>query len=126
MNMVEPLDGPRELGTFERALLARLFARAFPGRDALAAQAETARVTWLRSPGAPALLFQVDASTPVADVARRIPVEAEGRDLDGESVHFLLHVIDGRMAEVEIYREDGASLSRMPDPAELSVMTLDE
>lgn len=72
------------------------------------------------------MLFQTDTSAPKAEVARRIPVEAEGRDADGESVHFLLHVVDGRLSEIEIYRDDGAPLSRMPDPGELEVITLDQ
>ena len=120
------ISGFRDLDAFEHALMSRLLSASFPGREALAAQARAARVKWLQSPGAPALLFEVAGDIPTADVRRRIPVEAEGLDADGEAVHFLLHVVDGRMVEVEIYRDDGEALLRMPNPGDLTVMTLDE
>jgi hypothetical protein len=43
---------------------------------------------------------------------RRIPVEAEYEDLDRVTVHVLLHVIDGRLNEIEVYREDSAAVGR--------------
>jgi hypothetical protein len=45
-----------------------------------------------------------------ATVERRIPVEGECEDLDGTTVHVLLHVVEGRMDELEIYREDSGPL----------------
>ena len=44
---------------------------------------------------------------PRADVVRRIPVEAESFDGEGATVHLLLHVVEGQINELEIYREDG-------------------
>ncbi len=41
---------------------------------------------------------------------RRIPVEASYPDADGVVVHVLLHVIDGRLDELEVYREDSGSV----------------
>jgi hypothetical protein len=43
-------------------------------------------------------------------VRRRIPVEASYPDADGVVVHVLLHVIDGRLDELEVYREDSGSV----------------
>lgn len=36
----------------------------------------------------------------------RIPVEAELPDNDGVSIHVLLHVVNGLLAELEIYKDD--------------------
>jgi len=45
-----------------------------------------------------------------AKVKRRIPAEAEFRDTDGVLIHILLHVIDGKVNELEIYKEDGSPI----------------
>jgi hypothetical protein len=50
-------------------------------------------------------LVPADGAIPAA-VARRIPVEAELDDHDGVTVHVLLHVLDGRVNELEVYRDD--------------------
>lgn len=42
--------------------------------------------------------------------AKTYPVEAELGDLDVVLVHVLLHVVDGRLDELEIYREDSGRL----------------
>ena len=59
-------------------------------------------------------------------VKRRIPIEAEGLDSDGVKVHFLLHVLDGFMAELEIYREDSKPVLSPPDPRSLELLSLDD
>jgi len=42
-----------------------------------------------------------------AHVARRVPVEAELEDVDGVTIHVLLHVVQGFLNELEVFREDG-------------------
>ena len=39
-----------------------------------------------------------------ATVLRRIPIEAEADDLDGMTIHVLLHVINGCIDELELYQ----------------------
>ena len=56
-----------------------------------------------------------------ATVVSRIPVEAEGFDSDGCCIHFLLRVVDGRVAELEIYKDDGTRMKRFPRPEDLTV-----
>jgi hypothetical protein len=51
-----------------------------------------------------------------AEVVRRIPVEAETEDVDGVPIHVLLHVVNGYMNELEVYREDSARLDRPLKP----------
>lgn len=62
---------------------------------------------------------------PLAHMVRLIPVEAEFADLDGVIVHVLLHVVNGRLHELEIYREDSGEVLRPASQAEgLSFMVL--
>jgi hypothetical protein len=106
---------PHSPTSAERALIDKLLSADFRGRDALRIQAATAQVHWVLGTGAPALLIEPATDVPFANVAGRVPVEATGHDIDGMIIHFLLHVVDKRVREVEIYREDGDSLQRMPD-----------
>lgn len=48
----------------------------------------------------------------VAKVDRRIPVEGTYLDNDGTRVHILLHVVDGYLDELEVYREDSGRIAR--------------
>jgi hypothetical protein len=41
-------------------------------------------------------------------------------------IHILVHVVDGFLAELEIYREDGEAIRRMPDPNSLEVLSSSE
>jgi hypothetical protein len=47
-------------------------------------------------------------------VVKRIPVEAEAKDDDGFTVHALLHVVGRRPIELEIYKDAGSTVKRMP------------
>jgi hypothetical protein len=89
------------------AILAALLATPFPGRDEIALQVADARCRQIDGDGSLALLA---IGAPRADVVRRIPVEAEVEDIDGMTIHVLLHVMDGYIDELEIYRNDGAPL----------------
>ena len=51
-------------------------------------------------------------------------MEAETEDGDGMTIHLLLHVIDGSLNELEIYREDSTSLKRSIDPSSVRVLDL--
>lgn len=87
----------------EFALLTRLIGSPFEGASALARQLATTLVTPLDENGS--LRLQPGDTVPAA-VNRRIPVEASYPNADGVVVHVLLHVVDGRLNELEVYRED--------------------
>lgn len=87
----------------EFALLTRLVGSSFEGASALARQLATTLVTTLDENGS---LRLHPGDTIPAVVSGRIPVEASYPDADGVVVHVLLHVIDGRLNELEVYRED--------------------
>jgi hypothetical protein len=58
-----------------------------------------------------------------AAVKRRIPVEASYPDADGVIVHVLLHIIEGRLDELEVYREDSGRV--LVPPTETRALEVD-
>jgi len=98
-----------------------LLAPAFPGRDALLHQLSGVSVVQIDTEGS--LEFHVEDAT-VAEVARSIPVEATVRDVDDVVVHLLLHVVDGLLNELEVYREDSGPLVAPIDVRALEVIVL--
>lgn len=106
----------------EAALLRKLLSVDFPGRDALAAQVESARVSWIEAKGVPAMLFFIDPTVGTASVEARVAVEAVAEDADGVVIHLLLHVVDGYIDILEPYREDGEPLQTFPSPESLQLV----
>jgi hypothetical protein len=49
-----------------------------------------------------------------AHVVKRIPVEGEAEDKDGVAIHVLLHVVNGRPIELDIFKNDGSPVKEMP------------
>lgn len=95
----------------DRALLERLLGADFPGRDALVPMIHNVLVRTINEDGGLELQSQVGGK---ALVIKRVPVEAEAKDQDGVVIHALLHVVDGRPIELEIYKDDGSTIKRMP------------
>jgi hypothetical protein len=105
----------------EESVIAALLSPDFPARAALQAQWARAVVRPIDADGS--LEVRVDGG-PLADVEVRVPVEAELEDSDGVTVHVLLHVIDGYMREIEVYREDSEPVQAPLDPSRLRVTSL--
>jgi len=103
-------------------VILRLLSATFPGKKEIADQLRSARVRRIDEEGS--LEFQVDSAVQAAKVERLIPVEAEAPDTDGILVHFLLHVLDGLAAELEVYKDDLTPITRMPRADELDVSVL--
>jgi hypothetical protein len=112
----------RDLTTHEQGIIDRLLEKAFPGRDEICEQMKKCLVRTIDEDESLEFLVKSDVK---AKVKRRIPVEAEFQDIDGVLIHILLHVIDGKVNELEIYKEDGASIIESPDPSRLKVVCLD-
>jgi hypothetical protein len=118
--MVENRDFRRP-SDLEGQLLAVLLGTDFSGRDALVEQVATASVREIDHNGS--LEFAPTDRT-LAEVARRVPVEAELDDKDGVTIHVLLHVVDGLLKELEIYRDDSGPVQRVLAPGDLRLMIL--
>ena len=83
----------REPTGVERALLERLLEANFPARSELAVLLGNVLVKTIDDDGSLELESQVQGKAPIL---RRVPVEAEGKDEDGATIHMLLHVNEGR------------------------------
>lgn len=100
---------PRPLGETERAVLHYLLDQCFPGSEQLRTQL----------PGLEARPWGGGDPTvdllPIAGVRAvvkyRVPVEAQFPDRGGNLTHVLVHVVDGWLAELEVYADhpDGPS-----------------
>jgi hypothetical protein len=112
----------RALSTAERNILAKLLSEDFPGRSALMEQLPQARARKIDADGSLALEPDMDAIP--AAVTRRIPVEGELEDVDGATIHVLLHVLNGFMNELEVYREDSSPVQGGISPDDLRLMVL--
>ena len=111
----------RTLGAAERQLLERLLSVDFPGRHELLLQVETALVEPIDSEGS---LRFVISSNVAAPVVRRIPIEAQCQDADGMWIHALLHVVKGRISELEFYKDDSSPIIRMPTRDEWELVVI--
>lgn len=112
-------DGARPPRPVEMRVLEQLLAAAFPGQAELQQQATTLRVREIDRCGC--LELHVAPGRP-APVVRRIPVEAETMDADGVVIHVLLHVVDGYLDELEVFREDGELPTTSIDAGSLRVL----
>ena len=113
----------RSLTPRERALLDCLLARDFAGRDQLAAQISQCLVRTLGEDRSLEFFVRPAARVNTHVFKSRVPTEGQGECSDGVTVHFLLHVVDGVIRELEIYREDLARVAEWPDPSLLRVFT---
>ena len=108
----------RPVTDYERQLMWRLLETDFPGRNELAEQVEDCLVKPIDSDGC--LEFRVNSHVR-ADVKWRIPTEGHVPDADGVAINILLHVADGQLKELEIYKSDNSPVIKMPDPAALEI-----
>jgi uncharacterized protein DUF6984 len=106
----------------ERDIFRRLLSADFPGRPEILLQLENCRVRIIDDEGS--LEITPGETAPPATIRKRIPVEAEAADKDGIYVHFLLHVANGFVNELDVYKDDGSPIQRMPSPDEMEVIVL--
>jgi hypothetical protein len=104
--------GSRPLNSKECELLERLLSADIPGRSELQLQLRHSQVEPIDSNGS--LRFEVNLDS-LASVPRRIPVESQCKDVDGTWIHALLHVVGGKLTELEIYKDDSSAVIRMPE-----------
>jgi hypothetical protein len=106
---------------WEFSLLERLMEAEFPGRDKLASLVHNALVRTIDQDGGLELQSEISGEAPVV---KRVPVEAEAKDSDGFTIHVLLHVVAGKPVELEIYKDDGSAVQRMPAASAFELIVL--
>jgi hypothetical protein len=99
----------RDLSPTEQQILDKLLSPEFPGKAKLAIQAKGCLATPLDDDGG-IKLRPACSLPPALEIKSRVPTEGEFPDSDGIVVHVLLHVIDGFIDELEIYKEDGSEI----------------
>ena len=101
----------RPLELSERELLQGLLAPEFPGREELRRQLDSVMARKIDEDGS--LALQTAAADP-APVKSRVPTEGHCPDSDGTAIHVLLHVVNGFMNELEIFKEDSSRVVQSP------------
>jgi hypothetical protein len=113
----------RPLRNLERKLFERLFEKEFPGRTELNEQLVGLQAKIIDDDGSLALKVAVPIR---AVVSQRVPIEGRYSDYDtqpglGPFVNILLHVVDGLMVELEIYKDDGSPIERPLSPNDVEI-----
>jgi hypothetical protein len=111
----------RSLTRYEMDLVKVLLKNPFPGRDELIAQLAISTVRVFDDNGS--FEFNVTSSEHAAQVNHVVPSEGEYEDDDGVIIHFLLHVRDSFLKELEIFKEDNSKVNRLPHPNLLRVFS---
>src|SRR6476469_707849 len=96
--MARPLD-PREI-----EILSKLLSPDLPGGAELRQQVADALVTEIDGNGS--LQFAIQPHHAPAAVNRRVVSEGIAPDEDGAGINVILHVLNGRLNELELYRDD--------------------
>jgi hypothetical protein len=116
-------DAYRSPSAIELALLKKLLERDFPGRDKLLGQFDGLSVKTIDKEGS--LSIQVNPLASPAEAKSRVVSEAYYCDEDeisgeGPKVNVLLHVMEGKLTEIEIYKDDGSPIKKGPSAENLT------
>ncbi|MFA1625560.1 hypothetical protein ACDY96_23095 [Rhizobium mongolense] len=111
---------------FKREVLIteKLLSQDFPGCHELRMQLLSARVSPIDRQGS--LQFRIVG--PAALVKTRVPTEAyyfDGPNRDsGPAVHLLIHVVEGKLHELEVYKDDDTAITVLPADIDLTKLHL--
>jgi hypothetical protein len=114
----------RPLDDRERALIEKLLtSESFPGSKELLRQLDGIVARQVFEDGT--LDLRVSDTAPRAQVQARVPVEAEMTDADGTGILILLHVVDGRLNELEVVKGDDTPIVQQPTGSQISIRARD-
>ena len=113
-----PNDQWRHPTSWERSILDRLMTGNFQGAEEVRKQIAGAMVSSLDDFGSISIRTTANAK---ANVRARVPIEAYANDIDGNRIHYLLHVVDGLVNELEVYTDTTECPMRHPDVTELTL-----
>jgi hypothetical protein len=105
----------RPLSDYEKAVLERLVEVDFSGREELKEQLTHAEANLITGTNDNYGSINIRTSSDRrADVKDRVPVIGVTKDEGGGHVEILLHVIDGKINELEFVRMDGQQMIGLP------------
>jgi cellulose biosynthesis protein BcsQ len=111
----------RHLTALEQGIVDKLMEQDFQGKKELLEQIKQCLVKIIDENGS--LEFKVSDEM-VANVDTRIPTEAEMEDEDGITIHVLLHVVDKKLDELEIYKDDLTPIIKTLNPSNFRLIQL--
>ena len=109
----------RPISSREKKILNHLLAPVTSGREQLEQQLDDCLVRPIDEDGG--LEFHVKSLVGANDVKYRVPTEGEAKDVDGVTIHFLLHVVAYQLSELELYKEDGSRVIAVPPAEDIKV-----
>ena len=112
----------RKLSTHERSIIERLLEEPFPGRDQVRAQISDCLVEPIDEDGSLRVFVRTEVKAPVR---RRVPVLGYVEDEDGVPIGVLLHVLKGKVEELEIFKADSSRILGKVDASRLRVLRRD-
>lgn len=65
-----------------------------------------------------------EGTSSVKSPQQLFPVEAQFKDIDNVWIHALLYIVENRIDELEIYKDDSSKVLRMPFPQEWEIVDL--
>jgi hypothetical protein len=108
----------RDLDEYERQLVGALIARVGQHRDVYEDQVLKCKVRSLDPNGSLEFVIFSDRR---ADHLRTVPVEGEALDADNIGINYLLHVVDGKIALLNIYKDDISHIVRKPPIGQITI-----
>lgn len=102
--------------SYEMMLLKKLLNQDFNGATELKKQLSSLTVETIvgQNDNYESIALYVDDRNK-ASVLQRVPVEARAYDSDGVAIDALLHVVDGRLNELEFLKVDGTNIIERPN-----------
>lgn len=105
----------RDLNATEKELLEKLLEQPFHGRDEIRKQIKVSKVRTLEEYKDNYGSIEFDVRTNLkAHVQQRVPVEGIAYDVDKVPIELLLHVVNGKVKELEIVKADGSLIKAFP------------
>lgn len=104
--MKTELEKPRELCADERKVLNKMLSVEFKGKSIILRQLKTAKVVSYCPCGCKTVDIQVNLNSPQYKCMKRVPVELRTLSKPGIPIIASIHVINGYVNELEIYRAD--------------------
>ena len=107
----------RKLSARERGVLERLLSELPRGGDELRSQLNNVEVCTIDEEGS--VRFFVHNGAPADIISARVPVTGIYDDKDGVPIYLLLHVVEGKLWELEVYKADGSPMVSRPEAEKL-------
>ena len=115
----------RSLTNIENAILGKLLKDQFPGRDQIVEQIKNAKVRTIDEykDNYGSIEFLIPQDVPVSRVDRFV-IECMSKDKDDVPIEFILHIVNGRVKELEIVKADGSPIKMFPDTVDIEVKSI--